>query len=142
MSSTMPKITVIIENEQPTTLEQYEEQEVEITCPVATQDQILNESNKEVAIQDHSYGPTGSSSKQCGNCGYFNMTASMLDCIHKEAAEEKEAEEEEEGVGYCQQFHFICSAKNVCESWMKGGPITDHIEEPRDDETMLGKRFI
>jgi len=64
MSSTMPKITVTIENEQPTTLEQYEEQEVEITCPVATQDQILNESNKEVAIQDHSYGPTGSSSKR------------------------------------------------------------------------------
>ena len=128
----MPTITVIIENGLPTTEEQYEEQEVEISCPTATQDETLNEANKEAAIQDHSYGPTDISDKRCGNCGYFNMTTAMLDCIG----------DTEEDVGYCQLFHFNCLAKNVCDSWMKGGPITDHIEEPQDDETMLGKRFI
>jgi hypothetical protein len=61
------------------------------------------------------------------------MTTAMLDCI---------GDAEEEEVGYCQLFHFNCLATNVCDSWMKGGPITDHIEEPQDDETMLGKRFI
>ena len=60
------------------------------------------------------------------------MTTAMLDCIG----------DAEEDVGYCQLFHFNCLATNVCDSWMKGGPITDHIEEPQDDETMLGKRFI
>ena len=124
----MPTITVIIENGP----EQYEEQEVETSCPTATQDETLNEANKEAAIQDHSYGPTDISNKRCGNCGYFNMTTAMLDCIG----------DAEEDVGYCQLFHFNCLATNVCDSWMKGGPITDHIEEPQDDETMLGKRFI
>ena len=42
----MPTITVIIENGP----EQYEEQEVEISCPTATQDETLNEANKEAAI--------------------------------------------------------------------------------------------
>tara|TARA_R110000824_G_scaffold58713_1_gene158475 strand:+ start:861 stop:1271 length:411 start_codon:yes stop_codon:yes gene_type:complete len=134
----MPTITVIIENGLPTTEEQYEEQEVEISCPTATQDETLNEANKEAAIQDHSYGPTDISDKRCGNCGYFNMTKAMLDCI----GDTEEDVVSEASHGYCQLFHFNCLAKNVCDSWMKGGPITDHIEEPQDDETMLGKRFI
>ena len=134
----MPTITVIIENDLPTTEEQYEEQEVEISCPTATQDETLNEANKEAAIQDHSYGPTDISDKRCGNCGYFNMTKAMLDCI---GDTEKDVVSEASH-GYCQLFHFSCLAKNVCDSWMKGGPIIDHIEEPQDDETMLGKRFI
>lgn len=134
----MPTITVIIENDLPTTEEQYEEQEVEISCPTATQDETLNEANKEAAIQDHSYGPTDISDKRCGNCGYFNMTKAMLDCI----GDTEEDVVSEASHGYCQLFHFSCLAKNVCDSWMKGGPITDHIEEPQDDETMLGKRFI
>lgn len=134
----MPTITVIIENDLPTTEEQYEEQEVEISCPTATQDETLNEANKEAAIQDHSYGPTDISDKRCGNCGYFNMTKAMLDCI----GDTKEDVVSEASHGYCQLFHFNCLAKNVCDSWMKGGPIIDHIEEPQDDETMLGKRFI
>jgi hypothetical protein len=134
----MPTITVIIENDLPTTEEQYEEQEVEISCPTATQDETLNEANKEAAIQDHSYGPTDISDKRCGNCGYFNMTKAMLDCI----GDTEENVVSEASHGYCQLFHFNCLAKNVCDSWMKGGPIIDHIEEPQDDETMLGKRFI
>jgi hypothetical protein len=134
----MPTITVIIENDLPTTEEQYEEQEVEISCPTATQDETLNEANKEAAIQDHSYGPTDISDKRCGNCGYFNMTKAMLDCI----GDTEEDVVSEASHGYCQLFHFSCLAKNVCDSWMKGGPIIDHIEEPQDDETMLGKRFI
>ena len=134
----MPTITVIIENDLPTTEEQYEEQEVEISCPTATQDETLNEANKEAAIQDHSYGPTDISDKRCGNCGYFNMTKAMLDCI----GDTEENVVSEASHGYCQLFHFSCLAKNVCDSWMKGGPIIDHIEEPQDDETMLGKRFI
>ena len=76
--------------------------------------------------------------KRCGNCGYFNMTKAMLDCI----GDTEEDVVSEASHGYCQLFHFNCLAKNVCDSWMKGGPITDHIEEPQDDETMLGKRFI
>ena len=131
----MPTITVIIENGP----EQYEEQEIEISCPTATQDETLNEANKEAAIQDHSYGPTDISDKRCGNCGYFNMTKAMLDCIGDTMEEDVVSEASH---GYCQLFHFNCLAKNVCDSWMKGGPITDHIEEPQDDETMLGKRFI
>lgn len=64
------------------------------------------------------------------------MTMAMLDCIHDDD------DEQEEDVGYCQLFHFNCLGTNVCDSWMKGGPITDYIEEPQDDDTMLGKRFI
>jgi len=139
MLMSMPKITVIIEGEGGEEDEYcgcFDEQEVEITCPVATHDEVMNDSNKEVAIQEHGYGPAQVMDKRCGNCGYFNQTLNMLDCIETGMEVEDVTK-----VGYCTLFHFVCSEKNTCDSWMKGGPITNYIEEEDVEET-TGRRFI
>ena len=91
-------------------------------CPVATQDEEVNAANKQVAIDDYAYGkPTKSwesQNKRCGTCGYFNVRSSILNCI-------SEGLGLEEGVGYCDKLHFVCSMENVCNLWEVGPPKTD-----------------
>ena len=138
-----PSITIIIENgksdsDDSALSELYNETDVDITCPVATQDDVLNSTNKDKTIEDHNYGPATVADKACGNCGYFNQTASMVDCIEEGVGQ---GNSKESDVGYCTQYHFACSARNTCDSWMKGGPISDHIEED-DEEDKGNRRFI
>jgi hypothetical protein len=143
------KVTVVIENKHDSgcscedcMCEEYGEQEIAVTCPVATHDGVMNHTNKQVAIHEHDYGPATDPNKRCGNCGYFNQTLNMLDCI-EEGMEVNEILDKTKNpeLGYCQLFHFICSAKNVCNSWMKGGPIVNMVEED-DEEEYVGRRFI
>lgn len=141
----MPTVTVIIENSQDhdpkcpgcsvcsDNAEYSNEQEIDITCPASTQNPTLSDAYKEMAIQKHSYGPTDNPDKRCGNCGYFNQTDMMRECIDLD----------DDDVGYCQLHSFVCSAAKVCDSWMKGGPIKDYImSDDNATEEMLGKRFI
>ena len=91
-------------------------------CPVATQDENINEENKQVAVDEYSYGPATAASEsknaRCGTCHYFNLQSSMLNCI-------SEGLGLEEGVGYCDKLHFACSMEKICNLWEQGVPKTD-----------------
>mgnify|MGYP003625899762 FL=1 len=96
------------------------EMEDEIVCPISTQDSEVNAANREVAIQDHSYGSSEKRKEKCGVCEYYDIRALMLDCV-----ETGIGMEEGDEVGYCTKLDFTCAAENVCNDWEKGGPITD-----------------
>jgi len=99
------------------------------SCPIATQDEEVNDVNKMYA-QDEAKLPrllqrtVGSSSlKSAANCGAYNQTEDMMDCIGDESGD----------LGYCQIYKFMCSADYVCNEWVKGGPITAMAEGSERD---------
>jgi hypothetical protein len=95
------------------------------SCPIATHDEEVNDVNKMYAQDEADYRDVedDSGSDRCGNCGAFNQTEDMLDCIGDESG----------GSGYCQIYKFVCSADYVCDEWIKGGPITGPAEGSERD---------
>ena len=121
-------------------------------CPEAILDIKKNLSNRQVAIDTAHYGPLDpnlpnedywtAKAKQfntsveeakkalCANCGFFNQTKSILDCIAKGIGEGKGEPDpydtiEAGDVGYCEAFDFKCAGKRTCDAWLAGGPIKD-----------------
>jgi hypothetical protein len=101
-------------------IKQKDEEENE--CPLPTQDEKLNEENKQIAREEGMYGPeregdtqfwrdlgakwrisaSQAQERRCGNCGYFDMD--MKDCLP-------------EGVGYCHEWNFMCAPEKSCMEW-------------------------
>jgi hypothetical protein len=122
-------------------------------CPDATQNVELNLENRQHAIDDYGYGPpnpeepndefwqkkleiwkeqisTVEEAKKmlCGNCGVFNISKKMKDCIKTgmSGGEETQADDYDmvvEDLGYCQMLNFKCAASRTCNAWVSGGPI-------------------
>jgi hypothetical protein len=95
------------------------------SCPAATHDEEVNDVNKMYAQDDADYRDVEQDSRndRCGNCGAYNQTEDMLDCIGDESG----------GSGYCQIYKFVCSTDYVCDKWIKGGPITGPAEGSERD---------
>ena len=101
------------------------------SCPVATHDEEVNDVNKMYAQDEADYRDVGqdkrrpwrSRNDRCGNCGAYNQTEDMMDCIGDESG----------GSGYCQIYKFVCSTDYVCDEWIKGGPITGPAEGSERD---------
>lgn len=114
--------TIRIEIDMNDLMPEAQEEEEAFSCPAATMDTALNAENKQVAIEQYSYGPTTKTwenkNARCGTCEYFNLKSDMMRCISDGLGMD-------EGAGYCESLHFVCSADNVCNMWELGGPITD-----------------
>lgn len=99
-----------------------------MTCPMATQDAEVNEENRETAIEEADYRDPSSDggfvlSKVCGNCGAYDQTEEMLECIGDESGD----------TGYCQIYRFVCASDHTCDKWIDGGPITAPVEGSEHD---------
>jgi len=110
-------------------VDEYEE---ESSCPLPTQDEDLNDENRQVAVEEANYrGPnTGvafRSDQVCGNCAAFNQTDDILECIGLDD------DMEEPPLGYCQIFKFVCQAEHTCDSWAEGGPMVSEMQEKYRD---------
>lgn len=114
--------------------EEDEEEEDEESCPPATQDPMMNADNRQYAIDEYSYGPAVRNWEQknakCGICEYFNVKASMMSCISEGLGLQGD-------IGYCERLAFVCSAKNICNAYEPGGPITDY-DDMDDSEPVEG----
>lgn len=98
------------------------------SCPTATQVPELNAKNRQRAIDIVGYGkPAEGVTSLCGNCGVFDQTKKMLGCISVGLPLENAMGEDDRG--YCDSFHFACSASHTCKAWVEGGPIVDEEEE-------------
>jgi hypothetical protein len=106
-----PKVMIVIK-----------QKDDENECPLPTQDEKLNEENKQIAREEGMYGPeregdtqfwrdlgakwrisaSQAQERRCGNCGYFDME--MKDCLP-------------EGVGYCHEWNFMCAPEKSCMEW-------------------------
>ena len=101
------------------------------SCPLPTQVPMLNAKNRQRAIDIVGYGkPEEGTKNLCGNCGAFDQTKKMLGCISVGLPVENPMDSDDRG--YCESFHFACSASHTCKAWVEGGPIVDEEEESED----------
>jgi hypothetical protein len=125
------------------------------TCPPATRDIKLNLKNRQVAIDTAHYGPLNplepneeywqakadqfntsveeAKTALCANCGFFNQTKEILDCIAGALGQGENIKDawdtiDAGDVGYCEAFDFKCAGKRTCDAWLAGGPITDETK--------------
>lgn len=127
----MPTIVISLLNDGAIPVDQMENDDDGKSCPLATQDPDINEENKMAAAEEAAYRDPSEdggfrSDEVCGNCGAYNQTEDMMDCIG--------VEEDEDSLGYCQIFKFVCESMHTCDRWIKGGPIkTDLQNQYRGD---------
>ena len=88
----MKSITIIFGED--TEVDKYDPEK---NCPVAIVDEEANAKGKSDAVSKAKYGEA-TSKRMCGNCGAYNQTENIMECIEEEF-------DEEEGLGYCQIFH-------------------------------------
>jgi hypothetical protein len=120
-------------------------------CPPATQSIDLNLKNRKKAIDEYMYGPMdpnqpneeywakiaaewnmddtdSAKSARCGNCGAFDISDKMQDCIARGIGSEPGSDSMDSvdagTLGYCKFLKFKCAAKRTCSAWIEGGPIT------------------
>ncbi len=123
----MPTITIsILPDGIP--VDKMEEDDNGSSCPIATQDPEVNDVNKMYAEDEANYHDATEDggfklSEVCGNCGAYNQSEDMLECIGDESG----------SLGYCQIYKFVCEAEYVCNEWVKGGPITGMPEGAERD---------
>jgi hypothetical protein len=102
-----------------TPVDEYEESEDGMQCPLPTVDADVNNENREAAVEEASYRDPADDggfvlTDVCGNCSAYNQTEDILECIGDDSGQ----------VGYCQLLKFCCSAEYTCDKWVEGGPIT------------------
>ena len=94
-------------------------------CPIATQDPDVNEMNKLEAVEEAAYRDPAQdggfrADEGCGNCGAYNQTEDILECIG--------LDDDDPQLGYCQIYKFVCESMYTCNDWVKGGPIKSEIQ--------------
>jgi hypothetical protein len=102
-----------------TPVDEYEESEDGMQCPLPTIDADVNNENRETAVEESGYRDPANDggfllTDVCGNCSAYNQTEDILECIGDDSGQ----------VGYCQLLKFCCSAEYTCDKWVEGGPIT------------------
>ena len=70
------------------------------SCPLATQDKVVNAGNKRKAEVYANY--TDKPVAKCMDCEYFITVKELPSCGM------------EKGMGFCSKFEFMCSEKNGC----------------------------
>lgn len=117
------------------------EQAIEFVCPEPAKSIKLNTVNRDRGIKEDyiKYGPlnlndedywekyaekwgtTADVAKEsnCGNCVAFDESPQMKGCMPGETSDE------EGHLGYCWMHHFKCHSARTCNTWAKGGPITE-----------------
>lgn len=128
-------------------------------CPTATHDIDVNLKNRQKAIDEYHYGPANPERAEdywnksakifkvsvataktmlCGNCGAFDVSDSMRECIAQgirgdEPAVDANASINLADLGYCNFLHFKCAGTRSCKAWITGGPITEKDRNKKAD---------
>jgi len=129
------------------------------SCPTATYDIDVNLKNRQKAIDEYHYGPANperaedywqksakifavsvatARTMQCGNCGAFDVSDSMRECIADgiqgdETGVDANASINLADLGYCNFLHFKCAGSRSCKAWVTGGPITEKDKGKKAD---------
>ncbi len=129
------------------------EEEITTQCPPATQDIILNLTNRQICVDKANYGPANpqleniefwqgkadlfktsigqAQTMRCSNCAAFIKKDKMLKCIQKGICQEDMNEASKivqlANLGYCELFDFKCAGDRTCDAWLAGGPLTDEV---------------
>ena len=120
------------------------------SCPPATLDIHINLENRQHAIDEYMYGPLDPNqpnveywtkiaeiwhqddienvkSARCGNCGAFNVSYKMKQCMANGIGSEPNSDAmdvvDAGELGYCMLFKFKCAGARTCAAWITGGPV-------------------
>lgn len=114
------KITVGLLGEKPKMAESKEggllESDVS-SCPLATQDKVVNDGNKRKAEVVANY--TNKPVAKCMDCEYFCTSKDMPTCGI------------EKTMGFCHKFEFVCDQKNGCDEFEVA--TEEEYEESEED---------
>lgn len=122
---------------QPTMLPSFNKS----SCPLPTQDDLLNSKNRQNAKDNFTYGPLNENpvsfwnrlakkwkvsvpkarTRRCGNCTAFDISPGMKKCMNTTSNK----------VGYCWMHKFKCSAARSCATWAPNGPIRTDEESSK-----------
>lgn len=124
----MATIVISVLSEPGTPVDQMRQDDNGVSCPLPTQDAELNAENKERAVEEANYRDPSSDggfrlTEVCGNCGAYNQTEEMLECIGDESG----------ALGYCQLLKFVCESAYTCDKWVEGGPMTAKVDDGYKD---------
>lgn len=125
--------------------------QLNISCPPATQDIVLNLKNRQKCVDVANYGPANpniddetfwqnkanlfktsvdtAKTMRCKNCAAFIQKEKMMNCIEKGIASEIDEDllaidiVDRANLGYCELFDFKCAGDRTCDAWIVGGPI-------------------
>jgi hypothetical protein len=90
------------------------------SCPLATQDKVVNAGNKRKAEVSANY--TDKPVAKCMDCEYFCTPKEMPTCGI------------EKTMGFCDKFEFMCSEKNGCDEFeVKTEEMEDEESDYEDD---------
>jgi len=124
-------------------------------CPLPTQSIKVNLANRQKAIDTANYGPANpqvagtywkdkgsrfntdeatAKTMLCGNCAFFNLSPSLLECIKIGIGEDANEVMVAGQLGFCEAFDFKCAAKRTCDAWVTGGPVTENPLQNRMGE--------
>ena len=118
------------------------EQAAKFVCPKPAKSVELNTVNRDRAIAENHiiYGPLNviepgdywekiaekwkttekaAKASLCGNCVAFDISPQMENCMPGKTSDE------EGHLGYCWMHNFKCHSARTCNTWAKGGPITE-----------------
>tara|TARA_Y100001963_G_C6650728_1_gene385565 strand:+ start:253 stop:702 length:450 start_codon:yes stop_codon:yes gene_type:complete len=126
------------------------EQTKSYVCPPATQDVALNTKNRNETRENHMYGPLNveepgdywekiaekwkttveaAKKSKCENCVAFDISPRMKECMPGPTSDG------DGELGYCWMHHFKCHSARSCDTWAKGGPISeDKVSEQWQDK--------
>ena len=93
---------------------------LESSCPLAFEEDVINEGNKRKAVLLAKYGKGKDPNKICGTCEYFCTDDFMKACGLKKSE------------GFCKVWEFKCAASNTCQSW-ESGEMEEKGEYDKDE---------
>jgi hypothetical protein len=86
------------------------------SCPLATQDKVINDGNKRKAVVVANY--TDKPVAKCMDCEYFVTPKELPSCGMAK------------GTGFCDKFEFMCSDKNGCDEFEV---MTEEMEDEYEE---------
>jgi hypothetical protein len=98
-------------------------------CPIATQDQKVNDKNKSEAESKAGYMDAEDEEYSCGKCARFIQTPEMKQCMIAGLPEDMQEIVDDDDIGYCARWDFRCSADYTCNKWLSGGPVKGMTEK-------------
>ena len=131
----------------------------------AIKDLDLNTKNRNLTIDEYSYGPANPDnekdsemfwdnkadlwncnvdqvkSMRCGNCSAFNQTPQVIKMMSDALGPKGNDIIAKADLGYCEFFEFKCAGARTCDAWVGGGPLKEGNGQEDDVQDIVPARM-
>ena len=127
----------------------------------AIKDLDLNTKNRNLTIDEYSYGPANPDNEQdsqmfwekkadlwncsvdlvksmrCENCSAFNQTPQVVKMMGDALGPKGSDIIAKSNLGYCEFFEFKCAGSRTCDAWVGGGPLKESNGQTDDVQDIV-----